>query len=57
MGQPNALIALREPATLRRAYGGSRLIDRIGLVLDDPKGFETAWKAFVPETPDAVTHM
>jgi len=36
---------------VRRAYGRTRLVDRIGLVLDDPKGFESAWRSFVPETP------
>jgi len=51
IGQPNALITLREPAIVRRAYGRTRLVDRIGLVLDDPKGFESAWRSFVPETP------
>jgi hypothetical protein len=57
MGQPNALLALRKPATVRRAYGRSRLVDRIGLVLDDPKGFEAAWRSFVPEAPDFIHHM
>jgi hypothetical protein len=51
MGQPNALITLREPAIVRRAYVGTRLVDRIGLVLDDPRGFESAWRSFVPGTP------
>jgi hypothetical protein len=50
-GRPNALITLREPAIARRAYAGTRLVDRIGLVLDDPNGFESAWRSFVPETP------
>jgi hypothetical protein len=46
-----AAITLREPAIVRRAYGRTRLVDRIGLVLDDPKGFESAWRSFVPEAP------
>ena len=45
MGEPNALITLSEPAAVRRAYGSSRVVDRIGLVLDDPRGFESAWKS------------
>ena len=57
MGQPNALLTLRKPATVRRAYGRLRLVDRIGLVLDDPKGFEAAWRSFVPEAPDFIHHM
>ena len=51
MGQPNALITLREPAVVRRMYGAGRVVDRIGLVLDDPRGFETAWNSLVPESP------
>ena len=57
MGQPNVLITLREPAVVRRAYGRTRLVDRIGLVLDDPKSFESAWRSFVPETPDFMHHV
>ncbi len=57
MGQPNALVTLREPAIVRRAYGRGRFVDRIGLVLDDPKSFEAAWKSFAPETPDAIVHL
>ncbi len=45
MGQPNALISLREPAELRRAYGGRQPIRQIGLVVDDPKALEQAWSA------------
>jgi hypothetical protein len=30
---------------------------RIGLVLDDPKGFESAWRSFVPERPDFMHHV
>ncbi len=29
----------------------------IGLVLDDPKGFESAGRSFVPETPNFMQHM
>jgi len=54
MGEPNALITLREPAAVRRAYGSARVVDRIGLVLDDPKGFESAWRSLVPPTPEPV---
>ena len=57
MGQPNALVTLREPAVVRGAYGRKRFVDRIGLVLDDPKGFETAWRSFVPASPDFIHHM
>ena len=57
MGQPNALITLGKPAEVRRAYGRPRLVDRIGLVLDDPKGFEAAWRSFVPEAPDFIHHV
>src|SRR5215831_10492502 len=57
MGQPNALITLREPAMVRRAYGRTRLVDRIGLVLDDPKSFEASWRSFVPDAPDFIHHM
>ena len=57
MGQPNALITLREPAMVRRAYGRARLVDRIGLVLDDPKSFEASWRSFVPDAPDFIHHM
>jgi hypothetical protein len=35
---------------------GTRLVGRIGLVLDDPKGFESAWRSFVPETPEVMHH-
>jgi hypothetical protein len=34
-----------------------RPVDRIGLVLDDRKGFESVWRSFVPETPDFMHHM
>jgi len=57
MGQPNALIALSTPATVHRAYRGARPVDRIGLVLDDPRGFEAAWKSVVSEAPAAIGHM
>ena len=53
MGQPNALITLGEPASVHRAYGRPRPVDRIGLVLDDPNGFEAAWRSFAPEAPDS----
>ena len=45
MGQPNALITLGEPATVRGAYRRGRVVDRIGLVLDNPRGFEAAWRS------------
>jgi hypothetical protein len=57
MGEPNALLTLRAPALVRRAYGRTRLVDRIGLVLDDPKTFEAAWRSFVPEAPGFIHHM
>src|SRR5262249_8297050 len=57
MGEPNALLTLRTPATVRRTYGRTRLVDRIGLVLDDPKSFEASWRSFVPESPDFIQRM
>jgi hypothetical protein len=54
MGQPNALITLREAATVRRAYGRGRVVDRIGLVLDDPKEFEAAWRSRGPRVPEVT---
>ena len=54
MGEPNALITLREPAAARRAYGKTRVVDQIGLVLDDPKGFESAWTSPVPAAPGSA---
>ncbi len=55
MGQPNVLITFNGQATLRRAYGRPRAIDRIGLVLDDPKGFQAAWTTLaVDQNPGAV---
>lgn len=54
MGEPNALITLSEPATARRAYGYTRVVNRIGLVLDDPKGFEAAWRALVPQASESL---
>jgi hypothetical protein len=42
-----------------RASHGDRVTSapRIGLVLDDPKGFESAWRSFVPERPDFMHHV
>jgi len=42
---------------LRRADRRAHLVGRIGLVLDDPKGFESAWRSFVPDAPDFMPHM
>lgn len=45
LGQPNALVTVSRPVTLRRAYGSARQVRQIGLVLDDPKGFESTWRS------------
>jgi hypothetical protein len=37
--------------------GRARLVDRIGLVLDDSNDFTLARRSFVPETPDLSNHM
>ena len=40
--QPNAMLTLREPMIARGPYGMSRRVTRIGLSIDDIKGFEAA---------------
>lgn len=42
LGQPNAMIELREPLRARGPYGLERMVQRVGLVLDDVRAFEQA---------------
>jgi len=42
LGEPNAVITLREPLRAHGPYGVGRDVTRVGLVLDDLKGFEQA---------------
>jgi hypothetical protein len=52
LGQPNALVTVSRPVMVRRAYGKARLVRQIGLVLDDPKGFESAWRSIAVDQPE-----
>jgi len=42
LGQPNVMIELRESMRARGPYGIERMVQRVGLVLDDAKAFEKA---------------
>jgi len=55
LGQPNALVRADRPVMVRRAYGKARPVRQIGLVLDDPKGFESAWRSAAVNRPEPVT--
>ncbi len=42
LGTPNVLLDLREPLTAHGPYGMTRVVQRVGLVIDDLKGLESA---------------
>ena len=55
LGQPNALITVSRPVMVRRAYGKARPVRQIGLILDDPKGFESAWRSAAVDRPEPAS--
>ena len=55
LGQPNALLTVSTPVLVRRAYGKARPVRQIGLVLDDPKAFESAWVATAVAKPEPAS--
>ena len=42
VGQPNAVLVLREPRLARGPYGTTRTVNVVSLVLDEPRAFEQA---------------
>lgn len=55
LGQPNALVTVDRPVMVRRAYGKARPVRQIGLVLDDPNGFESAWRSAAVNLSEPAT--
>jgi hypothetical protein len=47
-GQPNVLVTLREPLTARNAYGMSKRVTVVGLVVDDLTAFRRATSSDTP---------